>query len=131
MVCEDNSFVRRTLEDVLRQFGFERITMCKNGQEAIESLKLMKQGRSPGPDLIIADLVMAPINGLLLCRWCRSAKETPNRMVPFIMLSGAADQDYVNSARDLGANRRHPNHKIAGRVSARTQAPLQSCHETS
>lgn len=103
MVCEDNAFVRRTLEDVLRQFGFERITLLKNGQEAIESLKLLKQAKNPGPDLIIADLVMAPINGLLLCRWCRSAKETPNRMVPFIMLSGAADQDYVGSARDLGA----------------------------
>lgn len=103
MVCEDNAFVRRTLEDVLRQFGFERITMCKNGQEAIENLKLLKQAKNPGPDLIVADLVMAPINGLLLCRWCRSAKETPNRMVPFIMLSGAADQDYVGSARDLGA----------------------------
>jgi CheY-like chemotaxis protein len=103
MVCEDNAFVRRTLEDVLRQFGFERITLLKNGQEAIESLKLLKQAKNPGPDLIIADLVMAPINGLLLCRWCRSAKETPNRMVPFLMLSGAADQDYVGSARDLGA----------------------------
>jgi len=103
MVCEDNAFVRRTIEDVLRQFGFERITLLKNGQEAIESLKLLKQAKNPGPDLIIADLVMAPINGLLLCRWCRSAKETPNRMVPFIMLSGAADQDYVGSARDLGA----------------------------
>ena len=103
MVCEDNAFVLRTLEDVLRQFGFERLTLCKNGQEAIEQLKLLKAAKNPGPDLIIADLVMAPINGLLLCRWCRSAKETPNRMVPFIMLSGAADQDYVGSARDLGA----------------------------
>ncbi len=103
MLCEDNHFVSRTLEEVLRQFGFDRITMVKNGQEAIENLKLMKQAKNPGPDLIIADLVMAPINGLLLCRWCRSAKETPNRMVPFIMLSGAADHDYVGSARDLGA----------------------------
>ncbi|HBT41273.1 MAG TPA: hypothetical protein DEB21_04370, partial [Rhodospirillaceae bacterium] len=58
MVCEDNAFVRRTLEDVLRQFGFERITLLKNGQEAIESLKLLKQAKNPGPDLIIADLVM-------------------------------------------------------------------------
>ena len=103
MLCEDNAFVSRTLEEVLRQFGFERLTIVKNGQEAIENLKLMRQAQNPGPDLIIADLVMAPINGLLLCRWCRSAKETPNRMVPFIMLSGAADHDYVGSARDLGS----------------------------
>lgn len=104
MLCEDNDFIRKTLEELLRQFGFERITMVKNGQQAIEHLKMLKLAQNPGPDLIIADLVMAPINGLLLCRWCRSAKETPNRMVPYIMLSGAADQDYVSSARDLGAN---------------------------
>lgn len=103
MLCEDNAFVRRTIEDILRQFGFDRIILHKNGQEAIETLKMMKQGNNSGPDIIIADLVMAPINGLLLCRWCRSAKETPNRMVPFVMLSGAADEAYVNSARDLGA----------------------------
>ncbi|MEK9671907.1 MAG: hypothetical protein VW268_05305 [Rhodospirillaceae bacterium] len=53
----------------MRQFGLERLTILKNGQEAIESLKLLKQAGKPGPDLIIADLVMAPINGLLLCRW--------------------------------------------------------------
>ncbi len=103
MLVEDNNFVRKILEQLLRQFGFERIVAMQNGQEAIEHLKVLKTAKSPGPDIIIADLVMAPINGLLLCRWCRSAKETPNRSVPFIMLSGAADQDYVNSARDLGA----------------------------
>lgn len=103
LICEDNNYIRRALDDMLRQFGFGRIQLMKHGQEAIELLKLMHQAQNPGPDIIIADLVMAPINGLLLARWCRTAKDSPNRMVPFIMLSGAADEAYVNSARDLGA----------------------------
>jgi len=55
------------------------------------------------PDIIVSDLVMSPINGLLFLRWMRTSKDSPNKMIPFIMLSGAADEGYVHSARDLGA----------------------------
>lgn len=102
LLVEDNQYVRNTLEDLLRHFKFGRIATAENGQDAIDYLKSMKMGHSVGPDMIISDLVMAPINGLLLLRWVRAAKESPNRMVPFVMLSGAADVEYVNSSRELG-----------------------------
>ncbi|MEO5336096.1 MAG: response regulator [Magnetospirillum sp. WYHS-4] len=106
LLVEDNRFIRGILEDMLRHFRFGRISTCANGQEAIDYLKTMRAGMSPGSppplDMVISDLVMSPINGLLLLRWLRSAKESPNRFVPFIMLSGAADRDYVNACRDLG-----------------------------
>ena len=106
LLVEDNRFVRNILEDMLRHFRFGRLTVCSNGQEAIDFLKAMGAAALPGGaaplDLVISDLVMSPINGMLLLRWLRSAKESPNRFVPFIMLSGAADKDYVNACRDLG-----------------------------
>lgn len=102
LLVEDNVFVRNTFEDMLRHFEFDKIATAENGEDAIDYLKLMKSVDNPGPDIIISDLVMAPINGLLLTRWVRSAKECPNRMVPFILISGAADREYVHSARDLG-----------------------------
>ena len=102
LLVEDNSFIRRTLEELLRSFKFGRISSAKNGESAIEQLKSAGLAGEPGPDFILSDLVMSPINGLLLLRWVRTAKESPNRMVPFIMLSGAADLEYVNSSRDLG-----------------------------
>jgi len=104
LLVEDNSFVRNTLVELLRSYDIERITAVANGQEAIEYLKSMNIARQFGPDIIISDLVMSPINGLLLLRWTRTAKDSPNRMVPFMMLSGAADRDYVHSCRDLGAS---------------------------
>ena len=64
----------------------------------------MKHNYHPGPDLIISNLVMAPIDGLLLLRWIRGSKDCPNRMVPFLMISGAASRKNVNTSRDLGAN---------------------------
>lgn len=103
LLVEDNSFVRNILEDLLRGFGFTRITMANDGQDAIEVLKTAKAGGGMlGIDMIVSDLVMTPINGLLLLRWTRTSKESPNRFMPFLMLSGAADQDYVKAARDLG-----------------------------
>lgn len=104
LLVEDNAFVRNTLEDLLRYFKIETIKTAKNGEEAIAHLKDMRRSHHPGPDIIISDLIMSPINGQLLLRWARTAKESPNRFVPFIMVSGAADREYVASARDLGVS---------------------------
>lgn len=102
-IIEDNNYVRQTLEDLLHQFRFGRIAAAANGEEAIEYMKTLGQASSIiAPDIIISDLVMTPINGLLFLRWMRTAKESSNRMIPYIMLSGAADEAYVSSARDLG-----------------------------
>ena len=104
LLVEDNAFVRNTLEDLLRYFKIEQITAVQNGEEAIAALKSMKSRQHPGPDIILSDMIMSPINGQLLLRWVRTAKESPNRFVPFIMVSGAADRDYVASVRDLGVS---------------------------
>ncbi|MDA1089482.1 MAG: response regulator [Proteobacteria bacterium] len=102
-LIEDNGYIRQTLEDLLHHFRFGRIATAKNGEDAIDYMKTLGAGGSIiAPDIIISDLVMAPINGLLFLRWTRTAKDSTNRMAPFLMLSGAADAAYVNSARDLG-----------------------------
>lgn len=104
VLVEDNAFVRRTLEDLLRHFGAARISSFADGEEAISYLKDLKRVKNPGPDIIISDLIMSPINGQLLLRWVRTSKDSPNRFVPFMMVSGAADREFVAAVRDLGAN---------------------------
>lgn len=105
LLVEDNGYIRNVLEDLFRQFRVGRVATASNGQEAIEYLQMVsKQGAAARRDLdiVISDMIMAPINGLLLLRWLRSAKDSPNRFLPFIMLSGAADSEYVISARESG-----------------------------
>lgn len=101
LLVEDNDYVRNTFEDLLRQFRFGRIATASNGEEAIDYLRTMGSS-AMSLDMVFSDLVMTPINGLLLLRWIRAAKDSPNRMLPFMLISGAADEGYVNSARDLG-----------------------------
>jgi CheY-like chemotaxis protein len=106
LVVEDNDYMREVMTDLLRQLGFREVKTAKSGAEAIDLLKIVGQSTSMqygmGIDLVISDLIMSPVNGILLLRWVRMAKESPDRFLPFIMLSGAADNAYVNSARDIG-----------------------------
>ena len=106
LLVEDNQYVRHIVEDLLRTFRVGTVFTAANGKEAIEGLKksgpLAGRDAARGPDIVISDLLMSPINGMLLLRWLRGSTESPDRFVPFVMLSGAADNDYVTAARDLG-----------------------------
>ena len=104
LLVDDNRFVVKILQDVLKTLGAGQVITAENGVEAIEFL-----GGYHGPygcpvDIIISDLVMAPIDGHLLLKWVRQGKDSPNRFMPFIMMSGAADTEHVEKARDGGAN---------------------------
>jgi CheY-like chemotaxis protein len=105
-LLEDNSYIRKVVESLLHGIKFGRVSSAPDGAEAIEFFRALQAGArlggGPAFDVVISDLVMAPINGLLFLRWLRTAKGSPNRFIPFIMLSGAADAKHVNAARDLG-----------------------------
>ncbi len=100
LLVDDNAFIRGVLESLLRQFRVGRVLTASSGEEAIDSLKV--GGATIAVDIVMADLIMSPINGLLTLRWARNAPESPNRFIPFIMISGAADQENVIAARDHG-----------------------------
>jgi CheY-like chemotaxis protein len=108
MVVEDTAFMRLMLVQVLEALGFQRVLSFAGADKAIEHLKGITaspyRNRMQGVDLIISDLVMAPIDGLMLLRWVRRHKQSPDRFVPFVMLSGLADVDEVAQARDLGVS---------------------------
>ncbi len=100
-------YVRDIFHDLLRELGTGRVETAKDGVEAIE---IMRAGAgSPTAiqihfDLVISDLMMVPIDGLLLLKWIRESKDSPDRFMPFILMSGAADEDNVQRARDQGVS---------------------------
>ena len=119
-LVEDNAYIRAILGNLLKGLRFGRVESANNGAEAVEHFKQQFASHNGViPDLIVSDLMMAPINGLLFLRWIRTAKESPNRFIPFIMLSGAADEQYVRGARDLGSNEFLAKPFSAGSVSAK------------
>ena len=106
LLVDDNRFVSGLLQSTLRALGIQNVILDEDGATAIKRLKMA--GEDPlgagfmNIDLIMADYMMPTVDGMLLLRWIRTGEGSPDRFVPFIMLSGAADRDIVHQARDAG-----------------------------
>jgi len=106
LVVEDSGFIRSVLTATLRAIGIGRVEGVASGADAIRWLEERRAALPPGTapvDLILSDLVMPEVNGLMLLRWIRYSPKSPDKFLPVLMLSGAADRQYVEQARDLGA----------------------------
>ena len=107
LVADDSAFMRSLLTRVFRILGARQILEAGDGQAAVEAMRSLADDRAPaaGPgtiDLIVSDYFMQPVDGLMLLRWVRRGKDTPDRFMPFFMLGAAADRDIVAEARDAG-----------------------------
>lgn len=106
LVVEDNAFIRSVLVGALRTIGVGVVHAAKSGAEAIRFFEDRKAALPPGAspvDVVITDIVMPDVDGMMLLRWIRSSPKSPDKFLPVLMLSGAADRHYVEQARDLGA----------------------------
>ncbi|WP_353857563.1 response regulator [Azospirillum formosense] len=106
LVVEDSAFIRNVLTATLRTIGVGAVHAEPGGAEAIRFLEERRAALPPGTtpvDVILSDLVMPEVDGLMLLRWLRCSPRSPDRFLPVLMLSGAADRHYVEQARDLGA----------------------------
>lgn len=108
LVVDDHAEIRNILSSVLRDLGCEHVVGVGSGAEAIEFLTKVK--RYPAKvgiyeiDAVVSDWVMPEIDGAMLLRWIRRHHDSPNRYMPFLMLSAYSDEERVQKARDLGVN---------------------------
>lgn len=106
LLVEDSFYILQVMTDLLRHLGVGEVIRARDGVQGIEALKGSRDPFGDGSriDLVISDMMMTPIDGLVLLRWVREGKDSPNRFMPFIMMSGAADDEFVARARDQGVN---------------------------
>lgn len=107
MVVEDNEYMLDILGNAIWRMGFTRLKKFRSGKDAVEYLKLTAKtvGEAVEPiDIVISDLIMSPVGGNHLLRWLRDEKSSPNRFMPFIIVSGAADKPNVVECRDHGVH---------------------------
>jgi CheY-like chemotaxis protein len=105
LVVEDSGFARNMIAEILRALKVGRVVTAVDGTEAIGMLRQAakhKTAAALGFDAVLSDYLMSPINGAMLLRWVRQHEESPDRFMPFVMVSGVADQEVVREARDLG-----------------------------
>jgi CheY-like chemotaxis protein len=108
LVVDDNAFMRNLIVSTLRALGMTNLVAKSGAAEAIQALS--ESRRNPASagfgtiDIILSDFVMEEVDGALFLRWIRTSKQAPDRFVPFLMCSGAADQKAVEASRDAGVS---------------------------
>ena len=95
LVADDDAFIRRPLELILRQEGFDP-EIAVDGDECLEKLQLAP------PDLLILDIMMPGRDGFEICR--RMQDDPELRRIPVIMLSARGGEHDRERGIALGAD---------------------------
>ena len=95
LVIDDEEWLREMMRMALSQRGFE-IIEAENGAQGIET------ARKELPDLILCDVNMEKVDGYLTLSSLRGEATTAS--IPFILMTGLADQAGMRHGMELGAD---------------------------
>lgn len=96
LVVEDNQPMLDLTKSLLETFGIKKIYTAINGQEGFRKYCLHN------PDIVLADWMMKPMDGISLARRIRNDGKSPNQFVPIILMTGFSEKRRVLQARDAG-----------------------------
>ncbi len=96
LLVDDNQHMRVLLAEVLRAIGVKEVFEAADGGEALQRL------RGLAIDIVMTDLAMQPLDGIDFVRLIRNSRDSPNPMVPVIMITGHSTMRRVAEARDVG-----------------------------
>ena len=96
LVVEDSMPMNRLICSILDRFEAKDVFSCVNGDEAFKTFCRER------PDIVIADWMMEPSDGIELTRRIRRDDASPNKLCPVIMLTGYNSMKRVMKARDAG-----------------------------
>src|SRR6516164_9743569 len=95
LVIDDETWLREMVHMALEQKGFE-VLEAENGAAGIET------ARSSLPDLVLCDVNMEKMDGYLTLSCLR--KEPTTAAIPFILMTGLADNAGMRHGMELGAD---------------------------
>jgi signal transduction histidine kinase len=95
LVIDDEEWLREMIQLALRQKGFE-VLEAANGTDGIEL------ARKELPDLILCDINMGKVDGYLTLSSLRN--EASTAVIPFILMTGLADNAGMRHGMELGAD---------------------------
>lgn len=132
LVVEDSAFMRSIFVNVLRALGVERLIIAEDGEQAIKIMAPSQGSKSQmvgmsGIDVVLCDYFMPTVDGAMFMRWLRRSERSPDRFLPTIMVSAAADMEVLFTARDAGVDeflaKPFSAEKLAQRLSAVVEHP--------
>jgi signal transduction histidine kinase len=95
LIIDDEEWLREMVQMALRQRGYD-VVEAQNGYDGIE------RARAELPDLILCDVNMGKVDGYLTLAALRT--EAPTAAIPFILMTGMADNAGMRHGMELGAD---------------------------
>lgn len=83
-------------KSLMQAFGVKHVIGAKDGEDGFRKFC------EHNPDIIIADWMMKPMDGISMARRVRNDMLSPNKYVPFILMTGFSEKRRVMQARDAG-----------------------------
>lgn len=96
LVVEDNEPMAMLIKSILETFGITNIVLARNGEEGFEVFCRYNT------DIVIADWMMKPVDGIELAMRIRNQPRSPNPFVPVLLMTGFSEKSRVMQARDAG-----------------------------
>ena len=96
LIVEDTAPMRKLMVSVLDTLGVGEVYSADNGEEGFDVFC------RNNPDIVIADWEMEPMDGITLTSEIRNNTQSPNRMVPVVLVTGYSAMARVAEARDAG-----------------------------
>ncbi len=97
-IADPDIRMAQLVRKVLETLGSKRIFLVRDGQELLELIEEEKI------DLVITEWEMPKLTGIELTSYLRRSLDSPNRMMPIIMLTNKNDRKYISEARDAGVS---------------------------
>jgi two-component system, OmpR family, alkaline phosphatase synthesis response regulator PhoP len=94
LIAEDDRFLRRAAETMLKRHGFD-VATAADGQEALSSI------REHRPDLVLLDLIMPKMQGFEVLRVAKA--DDTIAAIPIVVLSNLSQESDLQRCRDAGA----------------------------
>jgi two-component system chemotaxis response regulator CheY len=98
LLVDDNHHMRVLLIQLLRAVGINKVYEAGDGAEGLQMM------RSHSVDIVMTDLAMEPLDGIDFVRLLRNSSDSPNQMIPVIMVTGHLTLRRIQEARDAGVN---------------------------
>lgn len=98
LLVDDNQHMRVLLIELLRAVGINKVYEAADGAEGLQMM------RSHPVDIVLTDLAMEPLDGIDFVRLIRNSSDSPNQMIPIIMITGHLTMRRIQEARDAGVN---------------------------
>lgn len=96
LVIDDAPLMLGLIKSLLLTFGVGNVLTAENGETGFKIFCEFN------PDIVIADWMMIPMNGISFTRRVRTNPLSPNPFVPVILMTGFSQKRCVFQARDAG-----------------------------